>query len=252
MHIEWWTLALQAINFLVLVWLLWRFLYRPVRAVIEKRKALSEEAFAKAAAKQAEVDSLKKRMEAERAALAQERQDLIKKLHEAAAAERETMLAQSREEARKLIEDARETIAKERQGALGEMQVQAGQLAVDLASTLLSGIETNALGNAYLEKLAGQLDAMSPGDLAELKKDLEPAAARVAVVTAVPMAEAEQARWRERFTDWLGRGDKTSFETDPSIVGGAELRFPHTTLKFTWADQLRKAERVLKGDEAAS
>jgi len=252
MHIEWWTLALQAINFLVLVWLLWRFLYRPVRAVIEKRKALSEEAFAKAAAKEAEVDALKKKMEADRAALAQERQDLLKKLHEDAAAERETALEKARADAKKLIEDARETIAKERQGALAEMEAQAGQLAVDLASTLLSGIETNALGDAYLEKLAAQLDAMSASDLEELKKDLEPAAARVLVVTAVPIAEAEQARWRKRLAAKLGRDDKTGFETDPAIVGGAELRFPHTTLKFTWADQLKKAERVLKGDGRAA
>lgn len=251
MHIEWWTLALQAINFLVLVWLLWRFLYRPVRTVIEKRKALSEEAFAKAAAKETEVDALKKRMEADRAAMAQERQVLIKKLHEEAAAERETTLAKARDESNKLIEDARATIAKERKGALGEMQAQAGRLAVDIASTLLSGIESNALGNTYLEKLAAQLDAMAPADLEDLKKDLEPAGAHMTVVTAVPMAEAEQARWRARLAAELGR-DRTVFETDPSIVGGAELRFPHTTLKFTWADQLKKAERVLKGDGRAT
>ena len=34
MRIDWWTLALQAANFLVLVWLLQHFLYRPVQAII--------------------------------------------------------------------------------------------------------------------------------------------------------------------------------------------------------------------------
>jgi F-type H+-transporting ATPase subunit b len=252
MTINWWTLALQAVNFLVLVWLLWRFLYRPVRAVIEKRKALSEEAFAKAAAKEAEVDALKKRMEEGRAAMAQERQDLLKKLHEDAAAEREAMLAQSREDANKLIEAARQGIAKERQSALSELQAQAGKLAVDLASKLLSQIDTNALGDAYLEKVAAQLEAMAADELEQLKKDLEPAEARLLVVTAVPIAEAARARWRKRLGTQIGREDRTDFETDPAIVGGAELRFPHTTLKFTWADQLRKAERVLNGDNAAS
>ncbi len=252
MHIDWWTLALQAINFLVLVWLLWRFLYRPVRAVIEKRKALSEEAFAKAAAKEAEVDALKKRMEEDRTAMAQERQDLLKKLHEESAAERETMLAQSREEAKKLIEDARQTIAKERRSALSSLQAEAGKLAVDLASKLLGQIDTNALGDAYLEKLEAQLEAMAADEREQLKKDLEPAEARMLVVTAVPIGEAERARWRKKLGAHIGREDKTGFETDPAIVGGAELRFPHTTLKFTWADQLRKAERVLNGDKAAS
>ena len=49
MQIDWWTFALQTINFVVLVWLLWRVLYKPVREVIEKRKALAESAFAQGA-----------------------------------------------------------------------------------------------------------------------------------------------------------------------------------------------------------
>jgi hypothetical protein len=61
----------------------------------------------------------------------------------------------------------------------------------------------------------------------------------------------EQARWRERLAAYVGQEDKTVFETDPAIVGGAALRFPHTTLTFTWADQLRKAKKVLQGDETA-
>ncbi|AOH87284.1 hypothetical protein AWL63_24355 (plasmid) [Sphingomonas panacis] len=42
MHIDWWTLALQAINVLILVWLLARFLYRPVMKVIADRQAAAD------------------------------------------------------------------------------------------------------------------------------------------------------------------------------------------------------------------
>ncbi|NIR28765.1 MAG: F0F1 ATP synthase subunit B, partial [Gammaproteobacteria bacterium] len=56
----------------VLVWLLWRFLYQPVREVIEKRKQLAEQAFAEAAGKEAEAEAARQRFEEERARLAQE------------------------------------------------------------------------------------------------------------------------------------------------------------------------------------
>ncbi|MGD8809195.1 MAG: F0F1 ATP synthase subunit B [Gammaproteobacteria bacterium] len=250
MHIEWWTLALQAINFLVLVWLLWRFLYRPVREVIEKRRALSEEAFAEAAAKEAEVDALKKRVEEERTAMAQERQEMLKKLHEDSAAERDKLLAQSHEDANKLVDEARESIARERKAALKDLQEQVGQLAVELASRLLGQIDASALGDAFLEKLEERLTRMSDDDRDELGKDLDGAQARLAVVTATPLPAAEQDRWRKRLAAQVGRDDKIVFETDPEIVGGAELRFPHTTLTFSWADQLRKARKVLQGDDA--
>ena len=39
MHLDWWTIGLQTVNFAVLVWLLHRFLYKPVLGVIDARKA---------------------------------------------------------------------------------------------------------------------------------------------------------------------------------------------------------------------
>ena len=42
MRIDWWTLALQAANFLVLVWLLQHFLYRPVQGIIAERQQRAE------------------------------------------------------------------------------------------------------------------------------------------------------------------------------------------------------------------
>ena len=39
MRIDWWTLALQTFNVLVLVLILGRFLFRPVVAIIEERRA---------------------------------------------------------------------------------------------------------------------------------------------------------------------------------------------------------------------
>ena len=41
MRIDLWTLGLQAINALVLIWLLARFLFRPIAAIIAERKALA-------------------------------------------------------------------------------------------------------------------------------------------------------------------------------------------------------------------
>ena len=39
MHFDWWTLALQTINFAILAWLLHRFLYKRVLRVIDARRA---------------------------------------------------------------------------------------------------------------------------------------------------------------------------------------------------------------------
>ncbi len=250
MQIDWWTLVFQAINFLVLVWLLKRFLFRPVRDVIEKRKAQAEEAFAMAAAREAEADAAKARMEADRAALAEERQKLLKSLHEQALAEREKLLAQSREEAARLVDAARGTIAEERKAASADLRKQAGGLAVDLASKLLGELDSDALSRACLDKLENRLATLPQDELLQIEADLRNPAAHVTVATAHTLAPGEQELWRQRLAARFAPQDRIVFEADPAIVGGAELRFPHAALKFTWADQLERARALLQSDGA--
>ena len=252
MQISWWTLALQALNFLVLVWLLWRFLYKPVREVIDKRKALAEQAFTDANRREQEAEAARRRLEDDRASLARERQDLLRKLHQDLDAERGNVLAAARADADAMIAAATESIASERARALAESRDRIAGLAVDIAAGLLRDIAAAELDGVVLERIEAQLKEMPTDELDRLRKDVAADGARLTVVTAKPIAPADQERWRGRFDACLGSGGKTEFATESGIVGGAELRFPHAALKLTWADQLTKAKELLSGDQAAS
>jgi F-type H+-transporting ATPase subunit b len=252
MRIDWWTLALQALNFLILIWLLWHFLFKPVRAVIEKRKELAEKAFAEAAKSKEAAEGARQRFEDERARLSQERQELLKKAHEDLEMERGKVLDAARHQADDLVESARATIAKERGVAMSEIREQVADLAADLASTLLSKSGFEALNDVFLERIETQIKALPEDERDRLRKDLDSDDAHLTVVTALPLNSADQDRWRTRLGACLGPAKKVDFAVDAGIIGGAELRFPHAVLRFTWADQLKKAKGILWRDEAAS
>lgn len=252
MQIDWWTLALQAVNFLVLVWLLWRFLYRPVRAVIEKRKQLAEQAMAEADRQKSEAEAARQRYEEARAGLAEERQQMLKTIHNEWDSERGKLLDKAKREAAGILEAARETIAKEREAALGDIRGQMASLAVELASDLLRKAGSNASNGVYLEYLERQLKDMPADEVERLRKDLAADGAGLTVVTATPLGPGERETWTKRLSTWLGQSGTADFAADPEILGGAELRFPHAVLKFTWADQLRQARELLRADETAS
>ncbi len=55
MHFDWSTFALQTVNFAILVWLLHRFLYRPVLRLVDARRAEIEKQYAEARAVEAEA-----------------------------------------------------------------------------------------------------------------------------------------------------------------------------------------------------
>jgi F-type H+-transporting ATPase subunit b len=252
MTIDWWTLALQAVNFLILVWLLWRFLYRPVRDVIEKRKAMAERAFADADSKGAEAEAAEQRFEDARAQLAQERQEMLKRLHGELEDERAKVLEAAREEAQKTIEAARASIADEREATLADIRGQVEELAGELAASLLKSVGSAALDDIVLDQLEGKLKALPAEELRRLEADLAENDARLAVVTAKPLAQKDRKRWTERLQAALGSPVNVKFTADPEILGGAEVHFPHAVLKFTWADELRRAKAMIGTDDTAS
>lgn len=252
MQIDWWTLALQAINFLVLVWLLWRFLYRPVKKVIEARKELAERAFGEAAEAKDEAEAARLSFEQDRLQLSQERQEMLKTVHQDLEVERGKMVEAAQHEAAQIIESANATIAKERKTAVAEIREQVTELAADLASTLLRQLGSDALNEAFLQKIETHIENLPEDERMRLATDLDADGARLTVVTAAALDAGTQTRWRTQLGARLDRSEMTEFAVDPGIIGGAELRFPHAVLKFTWADQLEAAKGVMNSNDADS
>ena len=58
MHFDWWTLALQTVNVLVLIWILARFFFRPVADIVAKRQAETNKLLADAAAAREQAAAL--------------------------------------------------------------------------------------------------------------------------------------------------------------------------------------------------
>src|SRR5271169_5229977 len=98
MLIDWFTVVAQAVNFLVLVWLLKRFLYKPVLAAIDAREkkiaAELEDAADSKAQTQVERDEFQRRNEA----FDKQRDELLRKATEEANAERQRLLGAARTE----------------------------------------------------------------------------------------------------------------------------------------------------------
>ena len=103
MQIDWWTIALQGINVLILMWLLGRFFFRPVVRIVEDRRnaasALLQEA------ERAKAAALKERVEAEEGAakLRSSRDEILKAAAAAAEAEKASIMTGAQSEADRLL-----------------------------------------------------------------------------------------------------------------------------------------------------
>src|SRR6202034_169890 len=99
MLIDWFTVVAQGLNFLVLVWLLKRYLYKPVLAAIDAREKRISLAIADAESQKKVAEQERRALEAKQAALDGQSAELLKQATAAAATERAKLLADARSEA---------------------------------------------------------------------------------------------------------------------------------------------------------
>ena len=137
MNFSWWTFALQAANFLILVWLLRRFLFKPVSAIVARRKEEIARGMAEASAEKQNALNLQRDLQAQRAGIEAERQNAIEEQRAQLAAERKKMIDEARAEAEKIRNQATTQLSEERAAAAQELFSGTIELAVNLAERLL-------------------------------------------------------------------------------------------------------------------
>jgi F-type H+-transporting ATPase subunit b len=237
MHLDWWTFALQTINFVILVWLLHRFLYKPVLRAIDARRGEIEKHYAEAEAAKAAASERLAAVAAERSGIAAEREDALKaaaaQAEEAAKARR----ARAEQEAAELLEAARKTLAAEREQALAEAQRASLDLGADVARRLLDAVPLPLRAEAWLERIERHLATLPKAELDALAGGSGNGAA-LTVVTAASLSAETAGTWRTRLHRLLGDRVAISFDVDPGLVAGADLHFPGTIYRFSWKSAL--------------
>jgi F-type H+-transporting ATPase subunit b len=237
MHFDWWTLALQTVNFAILVWLLHRFLYKPMLRMIDARKAAVQKQYdeAKVVEDKAKADLAK--IEAERAGIAAEREAALKATAAQAQGAAETRRAQAEREAQALLEAARKSLTTEREHALAELRRSALDLGAEFARRLLAEVPAQLRAEAWIERIEQHLKALPKTELDTLIRQFTDGSA-LTVVTASPLPPETADTWRARLRRPLGDGITITFVVDPDLIAGAELHFPTAILRFSWQSAL--------------
>jgi F-type H+-transporting ATPase subunit b len=247
MHFNWSTFALQTVNFAILVWLLHRFLYKPVLRLVDARRAGIDKQYAAARAAETQVQERLAALAAERSGIAAER---AAALAEAATRAKEEAAAQrdaAEREAAGFLDAARKTLAAERSQALAEARRAALVLAADIAGRLLADAPEKLRSEAWCERIAQYLAALPAAQRDGLTRQLA-GGARVTVVTAKAMPPDTAQAWRTQLQRVLGNDAIVDFDADPRLIAGADLHFPNAVLHFSWQAALDAMRAEIEAD----
>lgn len=249
MHVSLWNVALQTVNFVILAWLLKRFLFKPVRALLAKRQEAIETSMREAEAKKAEGERVIEEYRAKSAGIASEAERAREQALAVAEKEARRMREEAARQAQAEVERAKGEVGRERVEALRALEKRAAELATSIAGRLLgeASPDSDAL---FLWRTTSSIDALEPARRAALGSQV--AAGRVEIVSSHPI----EPTTRERFDRWLaslaGKAVATSYSTDASLIAGVELRLPTGVWRSNWRASLERIRAELEAHAAAA
>ena len=239
-----WTLGFQAVNVLVLVWLLHRFFWKPVAGVITERQAAAESLLAEAKAERTEAEVALAEIAATRAGLADDRDAMLAAARTDSEATRDTLLSEAQAEVETLRDTAKAARVRAAETLKANAIAEAQGLALTIAGQLMTRLDGPATDAAFLGWLVQGLGSLTDAERTAL------AGVELEVVSAADQDSAAQSHIAEAIANALGAHAALTFRTDPALITGHELHSPHFSLRNSWRADLAKIADALaeRGD----
>jgi F-type H+-transporting ATPase subunit b len=241
MTIDFWGLGLQAVNVLILIWLLSRVFWRPLVAAIAKRQETAEAVIGSAQATQDKADTALAEATEARAGIASERTALLDTARAEAETESKATLAEARTKAEAILAAAKISVSHDAEAARKNNAKQASDLSLKIAARLLERLNSPAVQPAFLSQLVDAIADMPTGDRTALVEDTK----GIEIVSAADLG-AEKETIKSEVLSALGGTPEIRFTIDPDLIAGLELRSPHFVLHNSWAADLTQVRKAVK------
>jgi F-type H+-transporting ATPase subunit b len=246
MQFDWWTFAFQVVNVLVLMWLLSRFMFRPVARIIAERRAETSRVLKAAEAAKRDAAAAEAAALAEKQKNAAERLAIIETAREEAEVQKKGILEQAEKAAAGIAQKSKAEAARQEEEGREARLRKATDLAVIIARRLLASLPDDARVTGYPERLRHALMALDAEQREALSAD--PGALRLVAPRA--LTDAEMAAATEAIQAAITFAPKPAVELDDTLIAGLELSgrhgVVHNSLKY---DLGRIVEALEKHDK---
>jgi F-type H+-transporting ATPase subunit b len=157
------ALFINVVSFLLLIWLMKRFLFGPVGTFIDQRRQTVTEMLDKAEADRAAAASERADVAAQRTQLLEKADREAQDLRQAASGEAEQLRANAREQARQMERLAREQTEREAQQAAQQLLGESNRTAAAMARRLLEASLTEERHRALMEQFIADVEKLAAG-----------------------------------------------------------------------------------------
>ena len=245
MLIDWFTVVAQVLNFLILVWLMKRFLYQPILRAIDAREQRIAGELAAAAAGKAAAEKEREDFERKNEEFDRQRAQLLNQAVEAANGERQRLLEEARKAAEAMAAKRREMLRNDFELLNEAIGRRAQKEVFAIARKALAELAGVSLEARMVELFAGRLRALDGQAKREMMTALEAGAGTATVRSAFDLATEQRTEIERALAETFGSAIQVRFETVPELIGGLELGAKGRKLAWSISDYLASLEKAV-------
>lgn len=243
MLIDWFTVGAQALNFVVLVWLMKRFLYQPILQAIAAREQLIATQLATAAEQKAAATAERAEFVQKNQAFEAQRASLLEQACAEVEVERQRLLVAARQAADALSakhQTALQLAASNLNQAIAQ-QVQQEVFAI--AAKTLADLADSHLEERLVAVFISQLQQLDAATRERLVAACTQGDEPVLLRSALALPAAQQAALQAALDAYCGERVNLQFVTDATLIAGLQLSCAGQCFAWSIADYLQALQQ---------
>jgi F-type H+-transporting ATPase subunit b len=243
MLIDWFTVGAEVLNFVVLVWLMKRFLYKPVLAAIAAREQRIASELADADAKRAAAQQERDEFQHKNEQLDRERAMLLRQAEDEAKRERQRLIEEARSAAEALSARRQAALADEARQLNLAISQRTQQEVFAIVRKVLTDLAASSLEAQLVEMFARRVRELRGAAKQVLSGALHSAANPAAVRSVFELSQQQRSLLQAALNETFQRDVALSFECAPELISGIEFITNGQKLAWNVADYVSTLER---------
>ncbi|MDR8393261.1 hypothetical protein NC796_19055 [Aliifodinibius sp. S!AR15-10] len=225
MQIDWFTFFAQIVNFLILVLLLRRFLYRPVTEAMDRREKKISGQLEEARIKMVEANEKESQFEKRIKDFEEKKQEMLRQIEQEVEQKKRELLQKVRQDVEEQQRRWSESLSGEKTAFLRELQIETSNKIVEVVRQILRDLSTRDLEEQVTEIFIQRLHEIDKKENRRLVASaLDYGEGVIVVKSSFEVGEIQKKRIIDVLREKIAPNVEFSFEVVPALGFGVEIR----------------------------
>ncbi len=238
MQIDWFTFIAQIINFLVLMWLLKRFLYGPIVNHMDERARKLEQHQEDVKRKEEEAQQAKEQYEALKKELSEQHQQILDESKKEAEIYRKERLESARDEIQTLKQDWLSAFQNEKKNRFQQFYQQLAQQTLTIVRQVLKHLAHHDLEQDVINEFLSRLKKTTEEGIHSQLKVME----KMTVESSFPIDPAHREKIASQLHEITGQKPTIDFVETSDLICGIRLKTAGYKIGWNMAEYLEGLE----------